>query len=412
MPMSSVFCARAFSCIRPMRATTWEVDATSGFRCSITLREDIASASAPIRSSTPTFAIEAESASRSPNTFAGDELRFLPPSRDFDPHWYAARHMAEDDRVHPFLHFWTIGFDAGSAPSPHFDMNFFKRVVAGHRPDKKEVAFELKVDRAAYPSNPAELEARQRRFIEGLRFRVLVDKPAQRRFLLFVQAGADYVSPFKNKARDFDLLVNVYDVCHDSPADAEIVVFQTGTKATAIRTLLQKAPDLLLRYDAVLFLDDDIEITSSDIDRTFALFQQHGLDLAQPSLTEDSACAFEVLKQPGAGHVMRPLTAVEIMMPVVSRRALATCGDAFEAAVSGWGVDFLLSKKVRERFGETIALLPQIVAAHRRPIDLDGGALYRYLHRHGIDPAIEVGYIGYKFGTPLGTDAICIASRT
>ena len=50
---------------------------------------------------------------------------------------------------------------------------------------------------------------------------------------------------------------------------ADIAVHQAGTKTTAIRRLMELRPDLLLRYQAVLFLDDDVEIGAEGIDALF-----------------------------------------------------------------------------------------------------------------------------------------------
>ena len=51
---------------------------------------------------------------------------------------------------------------------------------------------------------------------------------------------------------------------------ADAVVVQAGTKTTAIRRLLAERPDFLLRYEAVLFLDDDVELGAADIEALFA----------------------------------------------------------------------------------------------------------------------------------------------
>ena len=65
--------------------------------------------------------------------------------------------------------------------------------------------------------------------------------------------------PIWPQPRDYDVLLNCYQAADADPR-ADAVVFQAGTKTTAIRRLLDERPDLLLRYEAVLFLDDDVEI--------------------------------------------------------------------------------------------------------------------------------------------------------
>jgi hypothetical protein len=70
--------------------------------------------------------------------------------------------------------------------------------------------------------------------------------------------------------------------------EADYVLFQRGTKVTAIDTILKQQPDILLRYKHVLFLDDDVEIDAPSINAFFAIMERAGLDLAQPALTSDS----------------------------------------------------------------------------------------------------------------------------
>ncbi len=327
----------------------------------------------------------------------------VPASAKFDPAWYAARHLRHRPGTSPFLHFWRRGFDADLDPAPGFDIAFFKAVVAVYRPDKREFAFERMADgRVDFPRNEAELVARQDAFFASVAMSVVRREPSGSRFLVFVQAAHDYRHPFPPD-REFDVLINIYDAL--APGDlhqAEIVVAQNGTKTTAVRKLLADAPELLTRYEAVLFLDDDIEISGADVERLFQIFESQGLDLAQPSLTADSACAYAALKQPAAASGVRPVSMVEIMMPLISRRALLACGEAFSASVSGWGVDALLAKLVRERFGDTIALVADVVAAHERDVDLEEGALYRYLRGRGIEPA----HVAIRHGTSPWPDAV------
>lgn len=332
--------------------------------------------------------------------------RKIAPGAAFDPQWYAARHLPPGSRRHPLRHFWAIGFDRGLDPSPNFDLAYFKDFVAIYRPDKKEFLYERMADGRESPRDEADLVARQAAFHAGVALHVRRAAPTARRALVFVQAAHDYAHPF-GQARGFDVLLNVYDGATPVDADdADIVVEQKGSKATAIRTLLRDAPDLLLRYDHVLFLDDDVAIEGEAIERLFAIVASRGLDLAQPALTAGSECAYAPLKQPLAGSGVRPVTMVEIMMPVVSRRALQSCGEAFSGSISGWGVDGLLSRMVRERFGETIALVADVMAEHRRGVDTEDGAFYRYLRSHGLEPAQEMARLVRRHGISPWNDAV------
>ena len=134
---------------------------------------------------------------------------------------------------------------------------------------------------------------------------------------------------------------------------ADIAVHQAGTKTTAIRRLMELRPDLLLRYQAVLFLDDDVGIGAEEIDAFFRAMTDEKLDLAQPALTADSATAYPFLKRPSAGSGVMRVSSVEIMAPALTRRALESANWAFAESVSGWGSDLILGPAVREAFGQS-----------------------------------------------------------
>ncbi len=335
-----------------------------------------------------------------------------PPCALFDPAHYRAC-AATGTRVagNPLVDFTRRGFAAGRAPSPGFDARFFNDVVAFYRPDKAEFAFELMSDPARpFTGTEAAYRARADAFFAAIDLAVPRRPARPRRCLVFVQGGRAFANPYADPARSFDVLLNDYtatavgDGDHDASFDA--VAVQRGTKTTAIRKLLTAAPDLLLAYEHVLFLDDDVAMAAADVERLFATVAARGLDLAQASLTAGSACAFAVLKQPEAGEGLTPLTSVEIMMPVVSRRALRECGWVFGEGISGWAVDFLLGAAVRARFGNRIALVGDVVAAHERPIDTTDGAFYRFLRAHGIEASTEAGRIAVRHGIEVSATAI------
>jgi hypothetical protein len=154
----------------------------------------------------------------------------------------------------------------------------------------------------------------------------------------------------------------------------------------------------LSHYRAVLFLDDDVEISQEQIVRLFGAQDQYGLDLMQASLSADSSCDFAALKQPTAGRGLRRISGVEIMMPLLSKRALEQYGWVFKESISGWGLDILLSAEVRKQFGDSVGLLGDVVAAHRRPVDQGANEFYKYLSRHRIVPTAEAGNIEMKLG--------------
>ncbi len=338
------------------------------------------------------------------------KLWIYSPSSRFDSKWYISQNPQIKD-LNPLVHFWTLGMDQGRDPSPKIDMRFFDRAVCRDRPDNRMWAF-FKLFTAGttdVPWNSQQLRERQDLFYSKIVLEVLREpNAATNPFLVFVQANQSFDAPFLKQERNFDVLVNYYDSAETISSHADYILHQKGTKTTAIRKVLEQRPDLLRRYKAVLLLDDDISISGISIKSLFETIDTFQLDLVQASLSPESECYFDILKQPNAGDALTPLTAVEIMMPVISARALDKCGWVFREGISGWAIDWLLSAKVRESFGNTIALAGSVVACHERELDTVNGALYRFLKSHGIDATIEAGDIASRFDLDDSRRAISI----
>ena len=249
------------------------------------------------------------------------------------------------------------------------------------------------------PLSREELRARQDRFYAESRLRIAREgAPGGRRLLVYVQCGQNFDAPWLDGPRAYDVLLNSYLDAEPNPR-ADAVVSQAGTKTTAIRRLLAERPDLLMRYEAALFLDDDIELGAADIDALFAAAARENLDLAQPALTADSETAWPFLKRPDAPNGLFRVSTVEIMAPLMTRRALEAAGWAFSETVGGWGTDLVLGPAVRAAFGpESVGVIGSVAVRHARKVDTAGGAYYAYLRRFGIDPAHEANRVVADFG--------------
>ena len=326
------------------------------------------------------------------------------PSAEFDPAWYGAENP--DWRVthpHPFLHFLEVGLPNGRRPRPDIDMAFVRDVIRGKGRTLEEAAMRVFDPKARDgdmkpPLCREELFVRQQRFYADASLRIEREAAMTRRRLVFVQCGRGFDAPWLDGPRDYDVLLNYYAEADADPR-ADAVAFQAGTKTTAIRRLLEERPDLLKRYEAVLFLDDDVEIGAADIDALFDAMAREKLDLAQPALTADSESAWPFLKRPQAPQAVFRVSTVEIMAPIMTRRALEAAGSAFRETVSGWGTDLLLGPAVRAAFGPlSVGVIGAVAVRHARKVDTAGGDYYGYLRRYGLNPAHEANRVAADFG--------------
>ncbi len=328
-----------------------------------------------------------------------------PPSAEFDPVWYASQNPGwRKTHPHPFLHFLEVGLPRGRRPRADIDLEFVRDVVRGRGRSIEEAAMRVfdpkpRDGDMKPPLSREELRARQDRFYAEGRMRIAREASERGcKLLVFVQCGRSFDAGYLAQPRDYDVLLNCYEETAVDPR-ADTVVFQAGTKTTAIRRLLDERPDLLLRYQAALFLDDDVEVGQREIDDLFAAAARENLDLAQPALTADSYSAWPFLKRPRAGNGVIRVSTIEIMAPLLTRRALERVGWSFSQSVSGWGTDLVLGPAARAAFGpDAVGVVGSVAVRHARPVDTAGGAFYAYLRRYGIDPAHEANRVVADFG--------------
>ena len=328
----------------------------------------------------------------------------LDPTPWFATDWYAWQNP-DWSRAHdaPYLHYLDVGRFEGRDPSPYVDMHQYRRALSDMVPVESIYSLILKGHHspALGVADAAALARQQEAFLQGVSFVAhrmrIPTRPSKA--LVVLQAGrASRASQwYDDDGREWDLLVNYYDAVGFRPGFGDMVCFQKGTKFTAMWMLRERFPDLLEQYDHILFLDDDVETSVSDLNRLFALCRKHGLDLAQMTLTSDSSCNWRELFSRAGGTCPRPVSAVEIMMPVFSRRALRMVRSTFGQSISGFGLDLVWGKLVSDDGGR-VAVLDDVVAAHRRPVDQSGGAYYSYLRRAGINAKAELWTLLCAYG--------------
>uniref|UniRef100_UPI003F9EA1D4 DUF707 domain-containing protein n=1 Tax=Rhodoblastus sp. TaxID=1962975 RepID=UPI003F9EA1D4 len=344
------------------------------------------------------------------NAFAAFLRRPLgaPACEEFDEAFYAAENSdVAASGQSPWTHCQTHVLSELRDPSPRLS-SAFVMMAYNAKPNRRARAlmklFEERRGsrRVALPLLERELKENQARFHAGITMKILVGGPKRKDNLVFVQTDGRHPPQLHDASRNYDLLLNYYAPPKEPPAPAEYVVVQSGTKVTAIDKLLAERPEILTQYDYVLFLDDDIGLSAQDIDRLFSVMRDEKLDLAQPSLTPDSYGSFPALYRKKDSPGFRRVNYVEIMAPAFSRRALIANKDSFSRSISGFSVDALIGAQTTRLFGPTTAVVDSVAAEHKRRIDLDGGALYRFLTAQGIDPRVEMHVLEAQAGLEHG----------
>lgn len=184
-----------------------------------------------------------------------------------------------------------------------------------------------------------------------------------RPYLVYVSSRHDWPVPptWRNPARTFDLCLVGYDRAPLEPTAADMTFHSDLEKFRGAKAVLGSK---LLDYEAVTFLDDDIELTATDLTACFREGLAHGWKVWQPALTPDSFYSWKCTVQQ-VGKSAETTEFVEVMMPFFSRAGLAEALPTFSLNYGAFGLDVLWSSRTpREQKG----ILHHLSAGHHRSI--------------------------------------------
>jgi hypothetical protein len=150
-------------------------------------------------------------------------------------------------------------------------------------------------------------------------------------------------------------------------------------------------PEWLNKYTYFYFLDDDIKISTQQINKMFELSAVFDSWISQASLTKNSYCSWPMFKQQ-PDCFCRFVGQIEVMAPLFNKEALVKCLPSFIANKSSWGVDSVWSKLLNYTEDKLI-VFDAVTMEHTQPVG--GGELYQKI---GVDPQEDWEKIIKQFG--------------
>jgi hypothetical protein len=198
--------------------------------------------------------------------------------------------------------------------------------------------------------------------------------------------------------RNFDVaLVNYDGHSEDDGFINKFVYYDTYAifKFPGIYDMFWDEPELL-KYDYFFMPDEDIDLSTEDINTLFDKARTLNLSLTQPSI-EDSESSYPSWKIFVHRDTMDFVATnfVEVQCPLFSRDALLKCYKTFNKSQSGYGLDLAWAKLVVPN-GNNVGFINSVVAKHTRKIGV--GELYRKLKNVGISPSRERKKLMFDYG--------------
>jgi hypothetical protein len=138
-----------------------------------------------------------------------------------------------------------------------------------------------------------------------------------------------------------------------------------GQKWTGLKSLLD-AWDGWKGYEYIWLPDDDIAMSSYEINEFFSLCVEHDAAIAAPALTQDSP-ASHILSLKNLSFKWRKLTFVEIMMPCFKSSALRDLVHtlSYSATGFGWGLDLMWAQAINYN---NMFVFDCVEVTHTRPV--------------------------------------------
>lgn len=204
-----------------------------------------------------------------------------------------------------------------------------------------------------------------------------------RPYLAVIRCGSDHGLRDDGSERNFDIALSLFAQPSTHALNAAEYAYAGGiNKYQAARQFIDRAQ--LQRYRGFVFLDDDLEMSYSQMSRFVDYCWTHRFGLAQPSLTLDSPYSHRhLLNASPAGW--RSVAMVEVMCPYFSSAALEVALSTFDLSYSTWGLDLIWPRLLNV----SPVVVDEFTIRHTRPVGRADSDFYVYLRRIGISPERE-----------------------
>lgn len=210
---------------------------------------------------------------------------------------------------------------------------------------------------------------------------------------VFVPVGKDSLHRQLLKGdADFDLHLLIYDGSYNKFCnDSDFVACDAGYKMDMIYRYLHRHPELFEKYEYFFLLDDDIVISTEDVNRLFSMMREYQLKIAQPSLVMSYYTYKHTAFHPF--YILRYTNFVEMMMPCFSRDALKAVLPTFEQKIRWCGIEMHWPVLVGSNHKD-MAIVDVVSAKHTRPVQswnsLSQLQQENYLKKHNLYWSIEM----------------------
>lgn len=166
------------------------------------------------------------------------------------------------------------------------------------------------------------------------------------KYLVFSSVGdnTNFHNLWINNDRIFDIYVIYYGNSEinylEYQKKVDFIEKHQGSKFQNFYYFYQKYPEIIDKYQRFFILDDDIIITTENINKSFELSEKFNLEICGPSLSHDSKIS-HYLTEHKNNVILSYTNFVEVNVPLFSKEALGKFMKNYDPCLIGFGIDFL-----------------------------------------------------------------------
>ena len=166
--------------------------------------------------------------------------------------------------------------------------------------------------------------------------------------------------------RVFDLFLSFYkDFDGTLQEDKLYCEYRPGKKVAGYSAILEEYSSLISNYKYVAFLDDDLQISSQELNKLLNIANKNKFRISQPSLTLDSYYSYAALLQDNA-YEFRAVNFIEMMCPIFRSDMLPVVRQLFSLGLES-GIDLIWCNTLNPSPGD-FAVIDEIAVRHIAPV--------------------------------------------
>lgn len=170
---------------------------------------------------------------------------------------------------------------------------------------------------------------------------------------------------------EFDLCLIYYGnndaIAEDYTGQARFFCRAQGMKYRLIHEWIKNNFEQIQTYTYIWLPDNDVSVSTADINRLFKTAEENSLQLSQPAMT---GYVSHKVTLPQPGSFLRYTNFVEVLAPLMHVTTLLKLNDTFLINYSGWGYDYLWPLLLGYPQNK-IAIIDAIIMRHTKPIGSD-----------------------------------------